>query len=359
MPGPVTFNITYTCSPNAVSGLLEYRHVLPDGTWSTWSVNTSLGSFLINPLTGLTKIINAVVGNGAEFNFNTTYQFRIEQTCQDGTQVYSDPSAEDYAEACIDYVVTLGQEGYVDSSYYLDIIFSNPTGLGGIIDPLLSSITSYIFTVYEITGVNRNNIGSITVDYTDIIPNSLSHLVTVTSNDLTTPLVSSGVYEVDLQIRFLTSTQTILVDCPAEAPIVLPRCEVYKIWTAEWWRLEYTDCNGIVRKIYNSAPQPSGTVLGLTSYFFVCAQSVPTGATCLTSAVGPFPAGLNPPAYFNLVTNQITPITNPVTPGSWPQTNHLLGAVVEIDPNSVGCDSTYNGTAGLSNQNVTVFNPIC
>lgn len=360
MPGPVTFTINYTCSPNATFGILEYRHLQPDNTWSPWVQNTALGTFAINTSGGLNQTLTGVQGNDAEFNLNTTYQFRILQRCSGnlGDQ-YSGISDDVYAESCIDFTALLSAQGYVDSSYAIDIYFSNPTMPGGLIDPLASSITSYSFTVFEFANQTLNNIGTVVVDYTDIVLGSDGYKFTITSADLTTALNASGTYSVELQISFITSTGTINVTCPAAEALILPACDTYKIWTGRFWTLTYIDCNGSTVKIYNDINMPSGTVVGTNSFFYVCSQIVPIGGTCLQVPTNGFPAGANPPFYNNPFTGQITPITNPVLAGSWPVSDHVLGAVVEIDPNTEGCPSSFNGKTGLITQNVLVQVPVC
>lgn len=361
MPGPVSFTINYICSPNAVFGILEYRHLQPDNTWSPWVQNIALGTFVINTSGGLNQTLTNVQGNNAEFNLNTTYQFRILQRCSGnlGNQ-YSAISDDAYSESCVEFVTILSAQGYVDSSYALDVYFTNPTAPGGLIDPFASSIINYSFTVFEITGANRNDIGTVVVEYTDITPGSPDYKFTITSADLTTALLAGGTYEVELEIKFLTSSGVITVDCPPDQPLVLPPCDTYKIWNKEWWTLSYTDCNGNSVKIANTQPQPPGGSFleppPINYFFLVCSQTVPVGGACLSAGGG---SGniFSPPA--SLVNGSPQNITNPVTPGTWPVTTLLWGAVVERDPNNEGCDSTWNGKIGLTNQSVTVQVPQC
>lgn len=360
MPGPVSFTINYICSPNAIFGILEYRHLQPDNTWSPWVQNTVLGTFAINTSGGLNQTLTNVQGNGVEFNLNTTYQFRIQQFCDSGAVVFSATSSDVYSESCVEFVTILSAQGYVNSSYALDVYFTNPTAPGGLIDPFASSIISYSFTVFEITGSNRNDIGTVVIDYTDITPGSPDYKFTITSADLTTALLASGTYEVELEIKFLTSSSVIRVDCPSEQSLVLPPCDTYKIWNKEWWTLSYTDCNGNPVKIANTHPQPPGGSFleppPINYFFLVCSQTVPVGGACL-SAGGGSGNTFSPPA--SLVNGSPQNITNPVTPGTWPVTTLLWGAVVERDPNNEGCDSTWNGKIGLTNQSVTVQVPQC
>lgn len=360
MPGPVTFTINYTCSPNAILGILEYRHLQPDNTWSAWVQNQILGTFAIDTSLGLSQTLTNVSGNNAEYNLNTTYEFKIQQFCDNGTIVYSNVSSEVYSQGCIPYVAIVSTQGYVDSSYAIDVYFTNPSAPNALIDPFATSIISYSFTVFEITNSNRTDIGTVVVQYTDITNGVPDYSLTITSADLTTALLSDGKYEMELTITFLTSTGNIQVNCPLEEMLILPSCNTYKIWNKEWWTLSYTDCNGNVIKIANDRPQPvGGNILEpppLNNFFIICSQTVPNGGACLSAGGG---AGtiFSPPA--SLVSGVQQNITNPVAPGTWPVATLLWGAVVERDPNVLGCDSTWNGKSGLTNQNVSILVPQC
>jgi hypothetical protein len=116
----------------------------------------------------------------------------------------------------------------------------------------------------------------------------------------------------------------------------------------------------MVIKIANDRPQPiGGNILEpppLNNFFIICSQTVPNGGACLSASGG---AGtiFSPPA--SLVSGVQQNITNPVAPGTWPVATLLWGAVVERDPNVLGCDSTWNGKNGLTNQNVIIQVPQC
>ena len=160
MAGPLNYTINYVCSPNAVNGRLEYRHIQADGTYTSWHLNTTLGIFNINTSGGtvLNQTLLNVPGDGIDFKYNTTYQFRIEQFCNNGTVVYSDLSPFINVVDCmrVDFLVN---NDYVDSSYSFTINIYDTLGAGNPMNPLDYSITEYELELFTLINGVRTSVG--------------------------------------------------------------------------------------------------------------------------------------------------------------------------------------------------------
>ena len=165
MAGPVKFTINYTCSPNAVSGILEYRHLQPNGTWSAWALDLAAGNpFAINTNGGTTlnQTLSNIPGNGLDFNYNTTYDFRIKQTCDTGAIEYSNISNPVYALNCPTFEL-LSSQTYDPSGYSLIARLYSNFGIGYPINPNLASIVSYEYDIKTNIGGTITSIGSFTI----------------------------------------------------------------------------------------------------------------------------------------------------------------------------------------------------
>jgi hypothetical protein len=343
MAGPVNFTINYTCSPNAVNGRLEYRSLQPDGTYSAWHQNATLGVFNINTQGGtvLNQTLTNIPGDGLDFKYNTTYEFRIEQFCSTGLIEYSDISDPIYEENCmrVDFLVN---NDYVDSSYSFTVNIYDTAGSGNPMNPLGYSITNYHLELFLVVGAVRTSVGIFDIPYTDIVPGDPFYSLLITKDDLVQPIIESGqLYELEVSFTVNTGTGTQTVLCATES-VTTYACATYKIYTGEFWGLEWTDCNGVKRSCFSDTPAPRSDNSGnnILNSFYVCSRTVPFGYACVQSTPGVFVK--SSPYYISPTTGNPTYITNPIQPGQLPAYPINRGAVVEnYDP--TGCDSINNG----------------
>lgn len=336
----IKFDINYICSPLAVLGELYYRHVLPDGTYSPWVFNTTVGTFSINTAGGTVtnQLINDVYGNPPEFFPATTYQFFIRQTCSDEVTVDSPISGDIWVEQCPYYTVSV--QWNPDTSSYDFIVSLYDFSGTSFLDPDEYSIINYSFAVYQITG-GPTYLGTYVVPYTDIqaaLPLT-NYTFPITSADLVdyqNPGQVPVEYQIVMSLEIATSTGTETFSCPPVSDIIVGECDTYAIYTGENWALEWEDCNGFVHKIGNKTP--AGRV------FYICARQVPKGYACVPTGI----AGVTqaePPKYINGTV--IHPIGGYVSSGWTPVTTIKQGAVVEFPPGP-GCDGVQYSYANLS-----------
>jgi hypothetical protein len=322
----IKFDITFQSSPYAILGALYYRHVLPDGTFSPWVLNTTLGPFVINTVGGTvtTHTLNDVMGVSPDFLPATAYQFYIDQQCSNNVVEPSDPVGDYYVEGCPDFTVVPNLE-YPLSSYDFLVTIYDLSGAGFPMTPNSYSISNYYFTVYEVLPAGISNIGTITVPYTDVVSNlpATSYSFNITSGDLVNPIVAGILYEVQMSIEITTSTGTIIYECPNRIKVLVSECDTYKIYTGKQWALEYVDCNGIVRKISGSAA---------VTPFYICAKQIPKGYWC-SSGVQKAPVSGGGATIHS--------IGSCVSSGSGSSYSISDGAVVECPPGP-GCDTAFN-----------------
>ncbi len=337
---PVLFDITYQSSPYAIFGGLYYRHVLPDGTYSTWTFASTYGPFVINTSGGTvtTHTLNDVVGNPPEFFPGTTYQFYIDQQCSNNVVEPSPISDDIWIPACPEFIANLTVD-YDDnaSSYAIQISLYDPAGPGAPMNPLAYSIANYNFTVYELLNTGPVNIGTITVPYSNIeaILPATQYTLLITSGDLVNPIVAGITYQINMSIDLTTSTQIETYECPNAVNLLVSECDTFKITTGKTWAIEYLDCNGQVRKFAGTAPVPP---------FYICAKQIPKGYWCLN---GVQKAPVNTTggvihAIGSCISTAITGILD-------------QGAVITCAPGP-GCDSAYNQPYPTNIQNQITLN---
>jgi hypothetical protein len=343
MATPIMFNINYVCSPYAVLGSLYYRHVLPDGTYSPWTLNSFLGTFPINTSGGTVtnQTLSNVVGNTPEFFPATTYQFYVEQTCIDEVTVDSAISDDIWVEDCPDYNVNVVWNNTTSSYDFMMNLYGLPTG--SVLDPNSNSIINYSFQVYQITG-GPIYLGTYVLPYTDIEdallvnPNLISYNFPITQSDLVdyvNPASGPVQYEITMYVEIITSTGTETFACTPISDAIAGECDTYAIHTGNNWSLTWEDCNRIVRKIGGKTPQP---------LFYICARSIPTGYACLPIGVGGSSIA-GPPRY---VGGTIIHAIGGFVPSGWIATNVISeGAVVELPPGP-GCDGNQYSFADLN-----------
>lgn len=343
MAGPVTFTINYTCSPNAVNGILYYAYVQPDGTLSSFQQATAYGAFNIvtNGGTVLNQTLTGVYGNGSDFDYNTAYVFKILQFCNNGITVFSDPTDPVFEANCETSTLTFTCSNiYVDSSYFFNVSIALQANFTN------SSIAGFFLEISDITANPNIVLGGVNISYNDIIANSNNgfYAFTVTADDLAQPIIqSANAYQAVLTVLISTGIdpltgQNIIEQFPCDIETTTTLiCRTYKIYTGEWWGLDWIDCNGVKRTCYSIVPTP---LLYPGNYFYVCSRTVPIGYSCKPDPANPGGWIKVPPAY-NGSTGPVN-IINPVYPGDPNTTNPLWGAVVEIY-NTAGCDSINNG----------------
>lgn len=354
MPGPVSFDIDYTVSPAAVSRTLEYRFVNPFGVFSPWTTNLATGvNTPINTQNGtvLNFTINPAVGDINQFYYNTVYEFRIKTICQDGTIEYSPGGPLRYKTRCPNVKFSKGARYTDGGNYTLDVTLYDPAG-NFPMNPLVYSIEEYVFEVYSVVGSVRTLQGTFTASVVngDIVPGSPYYDFTIDDADLINGVQSGTIYQIDLSFTITDGTNSITVECGTQQ-VTLPSCSRYKIYTGEWWYLQYTDCNGVIRTVTNNLPQPLNAGLG-PNWFYICSQTEPKGYACLINpTTGVY--SLQNPAYAP-IPGQVVQVNNPV-PTGWPfGSNVIYGAVVERDTTNE-CAACYNGDVTVISQSTGCY----
>jgi hypothetical protein len=338
MAGPINFTINYTCSPNAVSGILEYRRLQADGNWTNWIPDLAAGNpFAINTQGGtvLNQTLSNIPGNGTDFVYNTSYDFRINQTCDTGAKEYSNISSPIYQIACPQVQFLVNTDYSANSGYAFIVRIYDNLGIGYPMNPNQSSIVSYVFDVRTNVGGVIMSIGSFTVPVTAFTPGAPYFDFTITSDDLTQPIESLTLYYLDISY-YLNDGSSIIYEQPCEAPISVttPPCSTYRIYANEFFVIEYRDCNGIKRTCGSTATRFTN------SSFYLCSQTQPKAYSCIGGAFRPTisPTGITvqPNQLFvpGVTPFQYDPVTgNPII---------LYGALVELVQTNA-CDSNFNG----------------
>jgi len=324
----IKFDITFNCSPYATQGMLYYRHILPNGSYSPWVLDTTSGLFIINTMGGTvtTHTLYDVAGVSPDFLPATVYEFYIEQLCSNGETEPSDPSTDVYVEGCPDFTVVMDNSfNPQQASYDLVVTLYDLAGAGFPMNPNAYSVFSYLFTVYETTPTGLLDIGTAVVNYADILavlPTN-SYTFHIQSSDLINPIVGGVLYEVQLSMELVTSTGAyITYECPNRVKVFISECDTYKVYTGKSWVIQYTDCNSQVRKIGGSASMDP---------FYICAKSIPLGYWCLNGVQK---------APVNTSGGVIHQIGQCVATGSGGTYTIDQGAVIECSPGP-GCDPAY------------------
>jgi hypothetical protein len=338
MAGPINFTINYTCSPNAVSGILEYRRLQADGTWTNWIPDLAAGNpFTINTQGGtvLNQTLSNISGNGTDFIYNTTYDFRINQTCDTGLKEYSNISSPIYAIACPQFQFLVDTDYSGNSGYAFIVRLYDNLGIGYPMNPNLASIVSYVFDIKANVGGVITSIGSFTVPITALTPGAPYFDFPITSNDLSQPIESFTLYYLDVTF-YLNDGSSVIYANPCEAPVSVttPPCSTYRIYFNELFVLEYRDCNGVKRICSDVAVRANN------QYFYLCSQTIPRAYTCVN---GPVPTK-SLSGNFTVPAGQL--FVPGVTPFDYdPITGNpviLYGALVELISTNA-CDPNFNG----------------
>lgn len=339
MAGSIKFTINYVCSANAVTGELQYRHILPDGSWSSWIPDFTLGVFAIDTQGGtvLNQVLSDVSGNAYDFTYNTTYDFRIKQTCISGIIEYSNISDPIYVNSCVPFEFIVNP-AYVDSSYSFTVRIYDNLGGGNPINPNACSITNYLLNIstYDDIVGSVVSVGQFNIPVGDLTPGAPYFDFLITANDLVQPIINSGSeYFLDFSFMYNTGSQIIIVTCP-QVSVNVPQCSTYRVYANEWFTIEWRDCNGVYQICSNQSS--SGALNPIE--FFICSSVQPYGYTCI-------------PAF-----NKTTSVTGGLTldynelyvPGqtAWPLSPSgkpmiLYGALIELITEGA-CSSDYNGT---------------
>jgi hypothetical protein len=338
MAGPINFTINYTCSPNAVSGILEYRHLQPDATWTNWTPDLAAGNpFAINTQGGtvLNQTLSNIPGNGTDFIYNTTYDFRIKQTCDTGVIEYSNISSSIYTAGCPHFEFLIDKDYSANSGYAFIVRLYDNLGIGYPMNPNLASISSYVFDIKTNVGGIITSIGSFTIPITAFTPGAPYFDFPITSNDLTQPIESLTLYYLDVSF-YLYDGRSIIYEqpCRSSLSVTTPPCSTYRIYANEFFVIEYTDCSGKKYTCGTTATRFNG------SSFYICSQSKPRCYSCIGGAFRPTisPTGITvqPNQLFvpGVTPFQYDPVTgDPVI---------LYGALVELVQTNA-CDSNFNG----------------
>jgi hypothetical protein len=298
----VTFNITYTTSAGTISAYLEYRHVLPDGTLSSWTTDTSIGFggvglIPISPCGFATcnqTITNASGAPTNPYRPDTVYQFRIKEDCVENgitTTSYTPVEGDFYKPSCPLFQVRLGDFNYITLTYDLDIrIF--PAGLTTVINANDYSIVSYTLTInYDHATIGGNGLpttgtqnDTVVIPSTPFTPNSNYHVV-LDNNDLTYGIIMGNTYTVDLTLELIDSLGNIIeVDVCSPQSLYIPRVDTYRIFGQEYWDVDWLDETGTYKRCAGGSTNPAinpSPGIGYGPYFIIHSQVTPRCAYCI------------------------------------------------------------------------------
>lgn len=295
----ITFDITFDADPNAVGAYLEYRYLLSDGSYTNWEVALSPGVFAgYFPISTPQVTLNAVVGNPPDFEYNTTYDFRIRQLCGlDGTELLS-PIDPDYFDfQCPPYTVEYGEFAQPSGAFPVEVTIPSTVG---------SSIIEYTFSLY--TPNNPIPIASAVIPNT-VVEGGLPYTFVFDDNNVPGGIVQGVAYLATIGLTILISGGgTFDITCPPKQ-IQIPPCTLWKIETGDDWVIEWTDCNGQSLLCASKLPYLNPNT---NDILYVCSPFQPIGYYCNNN--NPIPTILDPngsPTQGALV---LTPNAGPCDP---------------------------------------------
>lgn len=289
----IKFNIEFDASTIALGGFIEYRYILPNGTFSAWQTNTQIGQ--VNgyfPFTANPNIVNALPGNFPDFMTNTVYQFRIRQLCIDGSEQLSPVDGNYYQGECPP--ITLEVSGYIpaSNSYGIKVVIPSTVGL---------SVFSYVFNIYSVAN-QAVPLTTITVP-SNVVEASLPYILIFDDSNVPGGIIQGESYLVQVNLEINTGTQIDIVTCEPKR-IAVPECFLWRIETADNWVVKWTDCSGNVFICGGALPYQ---ILFPGSSLFVCSPKVPEGLFC-QPGFGPIKSTIDP------VTNQLIRGARPLLP---------------------------------------------
>ena len=272
----ITFDLTYTFDPTALGGYLEYRHVNFDGTFSPWvTAINSIGNIngYISPLTGTLTGVQGNIGSPPEFLSNTTYQFRIRQVCQDGTETYSPIDGDYFVFEC--------------PAISIRSVLFYPNG-GGFYIPVTiypfsssSSVTGYQIMIYD--NLAQPPIATYILDQADALVNAPSpYIYILDQNNVPGGIAFNTTYSIIVNVIVTTSTGSeISTNLCDPKGVDTPTCSMYRIDTGDEWYIEWTDCDGNQLSCGNASPHPP-VVPGIAqgTPFSICAIGKPKAYYC-------------------------------------------------------------------------------
>lgn len=273
----ITIDITFTASPSAIGGYLEYRYVLPDATFSPWQVNLNLGNTQgYFPITSTTVTFTNVIANLPDWQYNTTYQFRLRQVCGiDQSEQLSEVDGDYYVPFCPSYTTSIGDFNTTTASYpiYMDI----PTTIG-------QSVVNYTFYIYDAANP-AIPLAQITEPSSRVNPGPYQFVW----DDSNVPggIQMDTSYLVSLSYSIYTSNMAIVVDCEPQG-ITPPSCNTYYIETGDSWVIDWTDCSGVPHTCYIAGPYNGGPGWNACrSNFLLCSLTIPIGYICRNGQLTP------------------------------------------------------------------------
>lgn len=346
MAGPIKFTINYTCSPDAISGVLEYRRLQPDNTWTNWVPALLAGNpFTINTNGGTTlnQTLSNIFGNGTDFMYNTTYDFRIKQNCTGGISKYSNISNPIYELACpdVDFLIDLNYTQ--NSGYALIVRVYNNLGMGFPINPNTASIVSYSFDIRTDVGGSIISIGSFTLPVTSLTVGAPYYDFIITSDDLTQPIQSLATYYLNVGFSMQTGPiyPTFHQPCSVPLTVTTPPCSTYRIYANEFAVFEWRDCSG-TRYTCGFSALNFGD-----SSFYICSQTQPIGYSCVNGPVNTTSHNYQ----FTVLPNKLfEPGITPFEYLSSGNPDIAYGALVELTTIN-SCDANFNGDLNLITSN--------
>lgn len=271
----ITFDLTYTFDPDALGGYLEYRKVNPDGTFRPWvTAINSIGNIngFITPLTGALTGVQGNIGNPPDFLTNTTYQFRIRQVCQDGTEKYSPIDGDYFVFECPNVSI----RGYLyyanGGGFYIPVTiyaFSNAT-----------SVSGYEIMIYD--NLSNPPLATYILDQVDALTTFPSPYIYVfDQNNVPGGIAFNATYQVVVNVILTTSTGSETSTLCTAKGVDTPSCNMYRIDTGDEWYIEWTDCNNNQLSCGNAAPHPPSVPFsGTGTPFSICSLTKPNAYYC-------------------------------------------------------------------------------
>lgn len=267
----ISIDITFTASPAAIGGYLEYRYVLKAGVFSPWQVNLNVGNIQgYFPITSTTVTFNDVIANVPDWQFNTTYQFRIRQVCGiDQSEQLSEINGDYYIPLCPSYTTSIGDFDPVSSSY--PIFMTIPSVIG-------ESADYYVFSIYD--AANPSIPLTTELVQSSTINASTPYQWVWDDNNVPGGIQMNTSYLVSLSVAINKSDMIDIIDCESQE-ITPPECSTYLIETGDAWVLEWTDCSGVPHTCFSPGPYNGASGWNACrSNFLLCSLTPPVGYRC-------------------------------------------------------------------------------
>lgn len=274
------FTVKADCSPDATSLTLQYRYVLPDfdqfgnPTYTAWTNYVPYTNVSVVNITSYTFVF---VTAGIEYN--TVYQFRVEQVCNSGI-VYSPIDGDYYETNCPTtpaFTAVLGP--FLNGAYTIDVNIYT-AGLSSGIDYQKYSIISYQVIVQYPDPIDPTQIvyDAVSINAAYLMVGLPSYYVQLSDSNLTYPIQIGTTYTISLDYTIVSTENApydlVTIQGCSTKIVNIPSCNTYTILTGDRWYITWTDCDGTAKSCFSPVPL-SGNLCDPNTYLRICSITTP------------------------------------------------------------------------------------